>query len=71
VNGGEDGVVENTAEVYPGLVAAGMCVTETFGLPRMGPTFGSMLLSGDKAANIAINKLRESSELPEVKVSKS
>jgi len=52
-------VVEKTGEVYPGLIAAGMSVTETYGLARMGPTFGSMLFSGKKAAEIATEKIKE------------
>ncbi|GBL41722.1 putative ribose 1,5-bisphosphate isomerase [Nitrosarchaeum sp.] len=48
VNEGEEHVVNHTGEVYPGLVAAGMSVTETYGLARMGPTYGSMLFSGRK-----------------------
>ena len=59
VNEGEEHVVEKTGEVYPGLIAAGMSVTETYGLARMGPTFGSMLFSGKKAAEITAAKIKE------------
>jgi thiamine thiazole synthase len=64
VDGGEDEVVKKTGEVFPGLIAAGMSVTETFGLARMGPTFGSMLLSGIKAAEIAQSKIEEITSVP-------
>ena len=56
---GENRVVYNTGEVFPGLVIAGMSVTETYGIARMGPTYGSMLLSGKKAAEVTAAKIKE------------
>jgi thiazole biosynthesis enzyme len=41
---GERFVVEQVAEVFPGLWVTGMAVCATFGGPRMGPVFGGMLL---------------------------
>jgi thiamine thiazole synthase len=49
--------LENTREVFPGLYIAGMAANATFGAPRMGPIFGGMLLSGEKAAMQLIRRL--------------
>jgi thiamine thiazole synthase len=54
---GEKTVVENTKEVYPGLIVAGMGANAVYGAPRMGPIFGGMLLSGKKAAELVLKKL--------------
>jgi thiazole biosynthesis enzyme len=55
---GEKEILENTREVYPGLVVAGMTANAVFGSPRMGAIFGGMLLSGRKAARVATELLK-------------
>lgn len=59
VSEAEKATIENTIEIYPGLIVAGMSANGLFGLPRMGPIFGAMFLSGEKAAMLAEKKIKE------------
>jgi thiazole biosynthesis enzyme len=52
----EDQVVHHTREIYPGLIVTGMAANAVAGEHRMGPIFGGMLLSGEKAAQIILNQ---------------
>lgn len=63
MNSAEDAVVDRTREIVPGMVICGMEVAELDGCPRMGPTFGAMFMSGQKAAHVALNSLRRQQEL--------
>jgi thiazole biosynthesis enzyme len=56
---GEKKLIENTREVYPGLIVTGMASNAVFGSPRMGAIFGGMLLSGKKAAAETLKILKK------------
>jgi thiamine thiazole synthase len=53
----EKGILDNTREVYPGLVVAGMAANAVYGAHRMGPIFGGMLISGKRAAELSLEIL--------------
>ncbi len=54
----ESKIVDNTKEIYPSLIVAGMAANAVCGTHRMGPIFGGMLLSGKRAAEIAVEILQ-------------
>lgn len=55
---GEKDIVDNTREVYPGMMVCGMAANTAFGSPRMGAIFGGMFRSGKKVAGLAADKVR-------------
>ncbi len=52
-------IVEKTGKIVKGLYAAGMAVAAVYNLPRMGPIFGGMLMSGKKVAEIVAEDLKQ------------
>ena len=70
MNNSEGLVVNNTREIFPGVIVGGMELSELDGHPRMGASFGGMLGSGQKAAYEAI-KVYDSLEVQEGEVIRS
>jgi len=60
---GEQFVVENVCEIFPGLWITGMTVCASLGGPRMGAIFGGMLRSGAGVADKVIAALGEAREM--------
>ena len=69
VEKGEIATIQNTREVFPNLIVAGMAANSVAGLPRMGPIFGGMFLSGIKAAKLALEKLRSNGKFEKNNIS--
>ena len=62
VSRSEEDVMDHTGEVYPNCFVIGLAVSAVHGTPRMGPAFGSMLLSGRYGAELIKKKLNKNSE---------
>jgi thiazole biosynthesis enzyme len=58
VSRSEEQVLERTGEIYPNCFIIGLAVAAVHGTPRMGPAFGSMLLSGRYGADLVKKKLK-------------
>lgn len=58
VSRSEADVMDHTGEVYPNCFVIGLAVSAVHGTPRMGPAFGSMLLSGRYGAELIKKKLK-------------
>ncbi|MEQ1562594.1 MAG: sulfide-dependent adenosine diphosphate thiazole synthase, partial [Nitrospiraceae bacterium] len=54
----EQEIMDRTGEVYPNCFVIGLAVAAVYGTPRMGPAFGSMLLSGRYGAELIKKKLK-------------
>jgi len=59
VSRSEEEVMDRTGEVYPDCFVIGLAVAAVYGTPRMGPAFGSMLLSGRYGAELIKKKLKQ------------
>lgn len=59
MNSAEEAIVKNTREVNRGLIMGGMELSEIDGWHRMGPIFSAMMLSGVKAAEVALGIFEE------------
>lgn len=59
VSRSEEAVMEQTGEVYPNCFVVGLAVAAVYGTPRMGPAFGSMLLSGRYGAQLVKKHLKQ------------
>jgi thiamine thiazole synthase len=53
----ETNILRHTREVVPGLIVTGMAANAVAGESRMGPVFGGMLLSGERAAQLVLRNL--------------
>ncbi|EEQ92538.1 hypothetical protein RJZ56_006513 [Blastomyces dermatitidis] len=59
MNSAEEAIVKNTREVTKGLIIGGMELSEVDGWHRMGPIFSAMMLSGVRAAEVALEVFEE------------